>query len=61
MEIIKWWKNKWVVLAVLCLLFTITIGFVLAYFIDWGWILSLVIAIIGGIATRWTISKAFNK
>jgi hypothetical protein len=48
-EVVKWWKNKWVVLLMLVGILTVVIGFLFAYFISWGWILTLVVAAVGGI------------
>ena len=51
-EIVKWWKNKWAVLLMVVGILSVVIGFLFAYFISWGWILSLVVAAIGGIGMR---------
>lgn len=51
-SIIKWWKNKWAVLMLIIGVLTTGIGFTLAYFISWGWILTLVVTAIGGIGIR---------
>ena len=48
-NIVKWWKNKWVVLLMVVGILTVAIGFLFAYFISWGWILALVLAFVGGI------------
>lgn len=56
-EIVKWWKNKWAVLLIVVGVLTVGIGFIFAYFISWGWVLSLVIAIIGGVGMRHTILR----
>lgn len=49
---VKWWKNKWAVLLMVVGILTVGIGFVFAYFISWGWILTIVVAAIGGIGMR---------
>ena len=51
-SIVKWWKNKWAVLLMVVGILTVGIGFVFAYFISWGWILTLVVTAIGGIGMR---------
>ena len=51
-NIVKWWKNKWAVLLMVVGILTVGIGFVFAYFISWGWILTLVVTAIGGIGMR---------
>ena len=59
-EIIKWWKNKRAIILVLTLVLTVVIGFILAYFISWGWILSLIVAVGGGITGGYIIMKMIN-
>lgn len=49
---VKWWKNKWAVLLMVVGILTVGIGFVFAYFISWGWILTIMVAAIGGIGMR---------
>ena len=56
-SIVKWWKNKWAVLLMVVGILTVGIAFVFAYFIEWGWILSLVAAAIGGIGIRHIVFK----
>ena len=51
-SIVKWWKNKWAVLLMVVGILTVGIGFVFAYFISWGWILTLLVTAIGGIGMR---------
>ena len=51
-SIVKWWKNKWAVLLMVVGILTVGIGFVFAYLISWGWILTIVVAAIGGIGMR---------
>ena len=51
-SIVKWWKNKWAVLLMVVGILTVGIGFLFAYFITWGWILTLVVTAIGGIGMR---------
>lgn len=56
-EIVKWWNNKWAVLIMVVGLLTVGVGFLFAYFISWGWILSILTAIGGGIGIRMLIDK----
>jgi hypothetical protein len=51
-SIVKWWKNKWAVLLMVVGFLTVGIGFLFAYFISWGWILTLLVTAIGGIGMR---------
>ena len=60
MELIKWWKNKWAVFAVATAILTVVIGFLFAYFISWGWILSLIIALGGGATILLFINKIID-
>lgn len=60
-EIIKWWKNKNAVLIICTGVLSVVIAFLFAYFISWGWILSLVIAIAGGITMRIFINKLIDE
>ena len=61
METVKWWKNKWAVLIMVVAVLTVGIGFVFAYFISWGWILSLATAVGGGVTMRVLINKLINE
>lgn len=61
METVKWWKNKWAVLIMIVGVLTVGIGFVFAYFISWGWILSLVTAVGGGVTMRVFINKLIDE
>jgi hypothetical protein len=60
-EIIKWWKNKNAVLIICTGVLSVVIAFLFAYFISWGWILSLVIAVAGGITMRIFINKLIDE
>lgn len=60
-NIVKWWKNKWAVLLIVVGILTVGIAFVFAYFIPWGWILSLVGAAIGGIGIRHLVFKMIGE
>lgn len=59
-EIIKWWKNKYAVIIVCIGILAVVIGFLFAYFISWGWILSLISAIIGGASIRYFTNKMID-
>jgi zinc transporter ZupT len=56
-EIVKWWNNKWAVLIMVVGVLTVGVGFLFAYFISWGWILSILTAIGGGIGISVLIDK----
>jgi ABC-type transport system involved in cytochrome bd biosynthesis fused ATPase/permease subunit len=61
MEWIKWWKDKTFLLVWGIILLTMAVAFVVAYFIDFGWILSIVAAGIGGQAIRRVIVNKLNE
>lgn len=52
MKWIKWWKDKTFLTILAVALLTMVVAFLLAYFIDWGWVLSLVVGVTAGIAIR---------
>lgn len=58
---VKWWKNKTVVTVFIIALIAMVLSFITAYFITWGWILSIIIAGTGGILIRRVIINAVNK
>lgn len=57
---IKWWKNKTFMSVLGIALGTMGISFLLAYFIDWGWIPAIAMAICGGILIRKTVTKKLD-
>lgn len=59
-SVVKWWKNKWAVLLMVIGILTVGIGFVFAYFIEWGWILTIAITAVGGISIRHIALKLFG-
>ena len=60
-NIVKWWKNKWAVLLMVVGILSVVIGFLFAYFISWGWILSLVVAAIGGVGMRHIVFRMIDE
>jgi len=61
MELIKWWKDKTFLTILAVALLTMVVAFLLAYFIDWGWVLSIVVACLGGYAIRKVIVKKLDE
>ena len=49
---VKWWKYKFVWMILLVTALTMTIAFLFAYFLDWGWIVSIISALTGGFIIR---------
>jgi 4-hydroxybenzoate polyprenyltransferase len=60
-NLIKWWKDKTIITILITSLLTIVIGFILTYFIDCGWILTIIIAVIAGIFIRRTVINRIDK
>ena len=56
-EFVKWWKDKMVVLIMLTAILSVVIAFLFAFFFEWGWIVSIVIALGGGYLMRRLIIK----
>ena len=61
MGFIKWWKNRLVVALICTALASVIIAFLFAYFISWGWIISILIALIGGLIMRKLIVKLLEQ
>lgn len=57
----KWWKNKTFLLIMGISLITMIIAFLLAYFIEWGWILAIILTCIGGVLIRKIIDRAIDN
>lgn len=60
-EWIKWWKDKTFMTILGIGLVALVVSFLLAYFIEWGGILSIVVACIGGVAMRRVFSKKMDE
>ena len=56
-EFIKWWKDRMTILIILTPILTVIIAFLFAFFFDWGWIVSTVVALGGGYLLRRLIIK----
>lgn len=61
MNIIRWWKSKFFLTILGVALTTIGITFLLAYFIDWGWIPAIAVALGGGFAIRRIVVKRLDE
>ena len=59
-ELIKWWKDKLIVAIVLIAVLSVVIAFLFTYFISWGWIIAIIIAVFTGIIIRKIIIKRLN-
>lgn len=58
---IKWWKSKFAWTLIGVTLLTMIVGFLLAYFIDWGWIVTIVVSCAGGLVIRKIITNKLDE
>lgn len=58
---IKWWKSDFFLTILGVVMVTMGITFVLAYFIDWGWIPAIMLCIGGGILIRKMVTKKLDE
>lgn len=56
----RWWKDSTFMSVLAIAMLTMLIGFLLAYYIEWGWILTIVVTAIGGMSIRKIIIKRFD-
>ena len=61
MTIVKWWKSKKFLTILLIIVITMMLAFMLAYFIPYGWIGSIIITLIGGYCIRRIIINLLNN
>lgn len=61
MKWIKWWKDKTFLTILAVALLTMVAAFLLAYFIEWGWVLSLMSVFIGAQMIRTIIIKRIEE
>lgn len=60
MEWIKWWKDKTFLTILAIVIVTMLISFLVAFF-RCGWVLSIVVACLGGYAIRKVIIKKLDE
>lgn len=58
---IKWWKSKFFLTILGIALATMGVSFILAYFIEWGWMPSIAVALLGGFIIRKVVIKRLDK
>ena len=58
---IKWWKDKTFMTVLAIALLTMLIGFLSVYFIKYGWIITIVLTIAGGVSIRKIITNRIVK
>lgn len=57
----KWWKDKTFMSVLGIALASMVASFLLAYFLDWGWIISIVVVCLGGVSIRRLLSKKIGE
>ena len=60
-KIFKWWKDKDVLKIAAVAITVMAASFLLAYFIEWGWIAAIIAAIAGGAIIRKIITKRLDN
>lgn len=58
---IRWWKDRTFLVCLGIALLSMSVAFVLAYFIEWGWLVSVAVALIGGYFIRRMIYKRLDE
>lgn len=56
-NLIKWWKDRNLLSIVIIVIASVILSAIPAILFEWGWLLSIVIAITGGISMRYFIVK----
>lgn len=58
---IKWWKDKTFMTILAITLATMVVAFLLTYFITWGWIPAIAMAVGGGLLIRRVFAKRMDE
>lgn len=58
---IKWWKDKTFLAMMVIAIIAVVLAYVFARFVTWGWVVSLVIGVIGGLGIRHVVVKKLNE
>lgn len=58
---IKWWKDKTFMTVLAIALLTMLFGFLSVYFIEYGWIITIVLTMAGGVSIRKIIINRIIK
>lgn len=56
-NLIKWWKDRNLLSIVIIAIASVILSAIPAILFEWGWLLSIVIAITGGLSMRYFIVK----
>ena len=58
---IKWWKDKTFLAMMVIAIIAVVLAYVFARFVTWGWVVSLVIGVVGGLGIRHVVVKELNE
>lgn len=58
---IQWWKDKTFLAMMVIAIIAVVLAYVFARFVTWGWVVSLVIGVIGGLGIRHVVVKKLNE
>ena len=60
MKWVKWWKSAFFLKLFLTILLTMGASLSLALLIEWGWVLAIAVAVIGGFGVRKIITNKLD-
>lgn len=60
-NLIKWWKDRNLLSIVIIVIASVILSAIPAILFEWGWLLSIVIAVTGGISMRYFIVKCIKN
>ena len=58
---IKWWKDKTFLAMMVIAIIAVVLAYVFARFVTWGWVVSLVIGVVGGLGIHHVVVKELNE
>ena len=58
---IKWWKDKTFLAMMVIAIIAVVLAYVFARFVTWGWIVSMLLGVIGGLGIRHVVVKKLNE
>lgn len=58
---IQWWKDKTFLAMMVIAIIAVVLAYVFARFVTWGWVVSLVIGVVGGLGIRHVVVKKLNE
>lgn len=57
----RWWKSDFFLMLLVAIILIKVVAFLLAYFIEWGWILAILVAVGGGFILRKMVIKKLDE